>query len=70
MMAKNVNVFDPKAGKVKQTKILTVKSNAANPTYIQRNIITKGAMIQTELGLAQVTSRPGQDGVVNAVLVE
>ncbi len=70
MTAKDVNVFDPKTGKVKHTKLLTVKSNSANPTYVQRNIITKGAMVQTELGLAQVTSRPGQDGVVNAVLKE
>ncbi len=70
MTATSANVFNPKTGKVKHTKILTVKSNSANPTYIQRNIITKGAMIQTELGLAQVTSRPGQDGVVNAVLKE
>ena len=35
-----------------------------------RGIITKGALIETELGKAIVTSRPGQDGVVNALLVE
>ena len=33
------------------------------------NIITKGSVIQTEKGKAQVTSRPGQHGVVSAVLV-
>jgi small subunit ribosomal protein S8e len=70
MTATEANVFNPKTGKVKHTKILTVKSNSANPNYVQRNIITKGAMVQTELGLARVTSRPGQDGVVNAVLKE
>ena len=70
MTVVDANVFDPKSGKVKKTKILTVKSNTANPNYVQRNIITKGAMVQTELGLAHVTSRPGQDGVVNAVLAE
>jgi small subunit ribosomal protein S8e len=47
-----------------------VKKNAANPNYVQRNIINKGAVIQTEMGLAKVTSRPGQDGIVNAVLVK
>jgi ribosomal protein S8E len=52
------------------SKIVTVKKNAANPNYVQRNIINKGAMIQTEAGLAKVTSRPGQDGNVNAVLVK
>ncbi|RLF79472.1 30S ribosomal protein S8e, partial [Thermococci archaeon] len=42
----------------------------ANRQYVRRNIITKGAIIQTEIGKAIVTSRPGQDGVVNAVLIK
>ena len=33
------------------------------------NILNKGATITTELGDAIVTSRPGQDGAVNAVLI-
>ncbi|HID05027.1 MAG TPA: hypothetical protein EYP20_04390, partial [Aigarchaeota archaeon] len=32
--------------------------------------ITKGTIIETELGKAVVTSRPGQDGVINAILLE
>ncbi|HXZ23096.1 MAG TPA: 30S ribosomal protein S8e [Methanomassiliicoccales archaeon] len=64
------NVVDPATKKMQKTKILTVKENSANPNYVQRNIINKGAIIQTELGLAKVTSRPGQDGAVNAVLVK
>lgn len=70
MTAIKANVFDPKSGKVKNAKLLTVKSNSANPNYVQRNIITKGAIVQTDLGTVRITSRPGQDGVVNAVLVE
>jgi small subunit ribosomal protein S8e len=64
------NVVDPSTQKAQRVKILTVKENAANPNYVQRNIMNKGAMIQTELGPAEVTSRPGQDGAVNAVLVK
>ncbi len=64
------NVVDPATNKMQKTKILTVKENSANPNYVQRNIINKGAIIQTELGLAKVTSRPGQDGAVNAVLMK
>ena len=60
------NVFD--GGKGKKVKILGVVENPANRQYVRRNIITKGAIIQTEVGKAIVTSRPGQDGVVNAVL--
>lgn len=62
-------VSDPKTGKSKTAKIESVKDNRANLNYIRRNIITKGAIIKTSLGDARVTSRPGQEGVVNAVLV-
>jgi len=62
----NVNT----GGKSQKTKIISVLENPANPQYVRRNIITKGAVIQTELGKARVTSRPGQDGIVNAVLIK
>ncbi len=57
-------------GKAQKAKILNVLENKANPQLVRRNIITKGAVIQTELGKARVTSRPGQSGIVNAVLIE
>lgn len=47
-----------------------VVDNPANINYVRRNIITKGAIIETDLGTARVTSRPGQNGQVNAVLVD
>lgn len=57
-------------GKIQRTKILTVKENPADSQFVRRNIITRGAVIETELGKARVTSRPGQHGIVNAVLIE
>ena len=51
-------------------EILNVVDNPANPNYARRNIITKGAVLETSEGRARVTSRPGQDGQVNAVLVD
>lgn len=51
-------------------EIVSVEENPANPHYVRRNIITKGAIVRTEAGLVKITSRPGQDGVVNGVLVE
>ncbi|ADD04085.1 30S ribosomal protein S8e [Natrialba magadii ATCC 43099] len=47
-----------------------VIANDANPNYVRRNIITKGAVIATSEGEARVTSRPGQTGQVNAVLLD
>jgi small subunit ribosomal protein S8e len=66
----HANVTDPKTGKFQRAKVLSVLENPADPNYVQRNIITKGAIIDTSIGKARVTSRPGQDGVLNAVLVE
>jgi len=64
------NVYDGKQKKYVKTKILTVVDNAANRHFIRRNIITKGAIVKTELGNARITSRPGQEKMINAVLVE
>jgi small subunit ribosomal protein S8e len=68
--AEFANVIDPKSGKTSKSKIITVKENSSNPHFVTRNIITRGAVLLTDAGLAKVTSRPGQDGVINAVLLE
>ena len=64
------NISTPATGETKKAKIETVVENHADPNYMRRNILTKGAVIKTELGKARVVSRPAQDGVVNAVLIE
>jgi len=70
LAARNANVVDPNTKKSKKVKILSVLENSANPHFVRRNIITKGAIIETEIGKAKVTSRPGQDGNISAVLLE
>ena len=67
--AEFANLYDPKEKKMSRVKIVTVKENPANPHYVQRNIMTLGTVIETEKGLARITSRPGQVGVINAVLL-
>ena len=57
-------------GETVAADIENVAENPSNPNYARRNIITKGAILDTSEGKARVTSRPGQDGQVNAVLVE
>jgi small subunit ribosomal protein S8e len=64
------NVLDRETKKYSKVKLLTEKENPANRNYARRNILTKGSMVDTELGLIRVTSRPGQHGTINAVLVE
>lgn len=67
--AEFANVTDQKTNKVHKLKIESVVENPANRHFVRRNILTKNAVIKTEKGNARVTSRPGQDGVVNAVLI-
>jgi len=70
LRANLANVTNPKNGETKKVKIETVEKNTANPNYVRRNLLTKGAVIKTELGSARITSRPGQDGIINAILLE
>jgi len=56
--------------KVKKVKIIKVLENATNNDYQRRGVISKGAILETKEGKCRVVSRPGQHGVVNAVLVK
>jgi small subunit ribosomal protein S8e len=69
LSAELANVYDPKSKKMKVVKIKSVLENSANRHFVRRNIITKGTVIDTEAGKAKVTSRPGQEGTVNATLI-
>lgn len=65
-----VNVTDTATNETRLVEIKNVLENPANPHYVRRNILTKGALIETEMGTAKITSRPGQDGCINAVLLK
>ncbi|MCD6325213.1 30S ribosomal protein S8e [Candidatus Bathyarchaeota archaeon] len=64
-----VNVSDPETGETKKVEILRVIRNPANVDYDRRNVITRGTILETPLGRVRVTSRPGQSGVLNALLI-
>lgn len=69
LTADHVNVFDMKSKKYVQAKVKAVVECPANRHYVRRNIMVRGAIVETEKGKARITSRPGQDGTVNAVLL-
>jgi len=56
--------------KVKKSKIIKVLENATNNDYKRRGIITKGAILETAEGKCRVVSKPGQNGIVNAILLK
>jgi small subunit ribosomal protein S8e len=62
----NVSMPD---GKAKKAKILRVLESPANRHYQRMAIITKGAVVETEVGKVRITSRVGQHGVANGILV-
>jgi len=64
-----VNVVDPDSDKAQVLEIKDVIDNPADPHLARREIITKGALVETSAGKVKITSRPGQDGVLNGVFV-
>lgn len=53
-----------------KTKIIKVLANPTNNDYQRRGVITRGAVLETKEGTCRVVSRPGQDGVVNAIFIK
>jgi len=62
-------VSDPRTGESRVERIIKVLETPANKELARHGIVVKGAIIEVESGRAVVTSRPGQDGTVNAVLL-
>ena len=63
----NINKKD---GKTIRATVKNVAGNDADPNYVRRNIVTKGAILETDAGMVRVTSRPGMHGVVSGVPVD
>ena len=70
LQLKEANVLDPKTKKYSKAEIKKVSDNKASRHFARMAVMTKGAIIETSLGKAKVTNRPGQEGHINAVLVE
>lgn len=70
LSADKVNVYDSATKAYVVLAIKNIVENPANRHYVRRNILTKGCIVETEKGKAQITSRPGQSAVVNAILIK
>ncbi|MDD5650826.1 MAG: 30S ribosomal protein S8e [Candidatus Nanoarchaeia archaeon] len=69
LRADTINVYDKKSKKYKLAKIKTILENPANRHYVRRNIMTKGTVVETDMGKVKITSRPGQEGNLNGILI-
>jgi len=70
LSGKTINVRDSKSTSVKKTEIKNVTETPSNRFLARQNILTKGAIVQTELGKVRITNRPTQEGNINGVLIE
>ena len=63
-----------KGNSTRKLKVLDVLENSADKHFVRQKLITKGAIISVddngEQVKAKVTSRPGQSGLVNAIIVK
>lgn len=53
----------------KKAKIKAIMESKDNRNFARLNIITSGSVIETDLGKAVVTNRPGREGCINARVV-
>jgi small subunit ribosomal protein S8e len=71
LKGKFVNVVSNEhPGAIKKIEIKNVLETPSNKFLARQNILTKGTIVQTELGKVRITSRPSQEGGINGVLVE
>lgn len=68
--AKFVNVTDKNTKKTQKIEIKNVFETPSNRFLARQKILTKGTIVQTELGKVKITNKPSQEGIVNGVLVE
>jgi small subunit ribosomal protein S8e len=64
--ADSVNVFS--RGKSVKVKIKNVLETPSNKFLARQNIITKGTILDTDMGKVRVTNRPSREGILNGVL--
>jgi small subunit ribosomal protein S8e len=69
LKGKIINLLD-KNKKTRKVEIKNVLETPSNRFLARQNILTKGTIVETELGKAKITNRPTQEGMINGVLIE
>jgi len=68
LKAKFVNVQTK--NKTSKVEIKNVLETPSNRFLARQNIITKGTIVETELGKVKITNRPTQEGNINGILID
>ena len=57
-------------GKSKRAEIKNVLETPSNRFLARQNILTKGTVVETNVGKVRITNRPSQEGIVNGILLK
>lgn len=68
LKGKFINLYDK--GKTKKIEIKDVIETPSNRFLARQDILTKGTIVETELGNVKITNRPSQEGIINGILVK
>ena len=55
---------------IKKVEIKNVLETPSNRFLARQNILTKGTIVETEVGKVKITNRPTQEAMINGILVE
>lgn len=64
-----INLINKKDKKAQVVKIKNVLEVPSNKFLARKNVLVKGAIIETEKGKARITNRPGQEACVQGILM-
>ena len=59
-----------KGNKNVKAKIIRVLKNPANRHFVRMNVLTKGAIVETDKGNVKITNRPGQQAHIQGIITE
>ena len=62
----NIKVKD----KIKKIEIKNVLETPSNRFLARQNVLTKGTIVETELGKVKITNRPTQEAIINGFLIK
>ena len=68
LSGKFVNVTSDK--KTKRVPIKNVIETPSNRFLARQNILTKGTIVETELGKVKITNRPTQESAINGIILK
>ena len=69
LKGKFVNIQE-KGKKSKKAQIKNVLETPSNKFLARQNILTKGTIVQTDLGKVKITNRFSQEAMINGILIE